>query len=408
MRLTALGVQRLKKPGKYNDGRGLYLRVADEHRRTWVFRYSFGGKERFMGLGRFGDVSLAEARDLAQAARRLLARGKDPIQARQAERAALAAHSAAQVAFADAAEQYIAAHEAGWRNAKHRDQWRATLATYVLPRIGSVSVAAIDKAMVHEVLTPIWTRIPETAARIRSRIESVLDYSIARGWREGPNPAIWRGNLRALLPATRKLRMVRHHAALPWREAPAFMAALRNEAGIAARALEFAILTAARSGEVRGARCDEIDLANATWTIPAPRMKGARIHRVPLSAPALELLATLSPAKADRDPRALVFPAPRSGERLGVPPLLIVVRRLGAGLTVHGFRSTFRDWCSETDRPDAAAEAALAHAVANKTVAAYARSDLFEPRRQLMDAWADFLGRAPAEVVSLAGRRDAR
>jgi integrase len=256
------------------------------------------------------------------------------------------------------------------------------------------------------VLQVLWSQKPETASRVRARIEAVLHYAIVHGWRSGPNPAIWHGNLKLMLPPEAKLQPVKHLAALPWRAAPAFMAELRQQSGTPARALEFAILTAGRSGEVRGARWDEVDAERATWTIPAARMKAARAHRVPLSDAALAIL--IEQAKL-RNATGLIFYGPRSGKPLQVPPLLAVLERMGHdGLTMHGFRSTFRDWCADTGKPADVAEAALAHVIGSRTVAAYARTDLFDPRRKLMAEWAEFLGRSPAVVVPMPEQRARR
>jgi integrase len=386
-------------PGKHNDGHGLILHVVTADRRSWMLRYTRAGKERVMGLGSAAVVSLDEARERALDARKLLAQGIDPIDARHAAQAAAQAQQAARVSFAEAAALYIAGHEAGWRNPKHRQQWRNTLTSYAEPVIGAVPVADIDANMVLRTLLPIWTTKPETASRVRSRIECVLDYATARGWRTGTNPAIWRGNLKLMLPATAKVRTVKHHAALDWREMPAFMAQLRARDGRGAKALAFAILTAARSGEVRGARWTEIDLDRAIWTVPAARMKGGREHRVPLTDPALAILT----AQAEwRDDSGLVFHGHRPGTPMSDMTLTAVLRRMGRGdLTAHGFRSSFRDWCADAGQPADIAEAALAHAIGDKTVAAYHRTDLFDPRRKLMADWSTYLDRPSADVVAL-------
>jgi integrase len=397
--LTAKKVRGLTAPGKYSDGHGLILHVITTERRNWIYRYMRAGKDRSMGLGSAALVSLEEARQKAHEARKLLAEGVDPIDARQAAQAAAEAAQAARVSFAEAAAMFIAGHEAGWRNPKHRQQWRNTLDTYAAPVIGAIPVTDIDPNMVLRVLQPIWTTKPETASRVRSRIEQVLDYCTARGWRTGTNPAIWRGNLKLMLPATAKVRAVKHHAALDWRLAPAFVAALRERDGMGALALEFAILTAARSGEVRGARWSEIDLDRAIWTLPAARMKGGREHRVPLTESALAILT----AQAEvRDDSGLIFHGHRHGTPMSDMTLTAVLRRMGRGdLTAHGFRSTFRDWCADNGKSADIAEAALAHAIGDKTVAAYHRTDLFDPRRKLMADWAAYLAKPEAEVVTL-------
>jgi integrase len=389
-----MDVRRLK-PGRYGDGWGLYLDVISKDRRNWLFRFARGGKERWMGLGSAKDVSLAEAREAAGEARKLSKAGIDPIEHRNGK---VQAQAAATVTFAEAARLYIEAHESAWRSGKHGQQWRNTLATYAAA-LGGLSVADIDVNAVLRTLQPVWNAKPETASRVRSRIELVIDYSIARGWRSAPNPATWRG-LKMLLPRKPKLQRVQHHAALDWREAPAFMGELRERGGMGARALEFAILTAARSGEVRAMQWAEVDLERAVWSIPGSRMKAGREHRVPLSPPALAILH--GQAKL-QDGGGIVF----AGLRFGVPmsdmTISAPLRALGRGdLTVHGFRSTFRDWAAEaTDCPNHVVEQALAHTIGNAVERAYRRTDLFDKRRQLMEDWAAFLARPPAKVVPL-------
>ena len=303
------------------------------------------------------------------------------------------------------ADAYIAAHEASWRNAKHRQQWRNTLDTYADPILGKLPVAQVEVGDVMRVLEPLWREKTETASRLRGRIESVLDYATARGWRSGENPARWRGHLDNLLPARSKVAKVEHHAALPWREIGAFMAALAEEEGVSALALRFAILTAARTGEVIGARWSEIDMQAAVWTVPADRMKAAREHRVPLSDAALDVLREVAKLRTEPEADGFVFPGGKAGKPLSSMALLMLLRRMERGdLTAHGFRSTFRDWCAEaTNYPREVAEAALAHTLRDKTEAAYQRGDLMEKRRRLMAEWATFCARpAPAgEVVPL-------
>jgi integrase len=368
------------------------------------------GKTRWMGLGAYPDVGLADARDAAAKARDLTKNpdGRiDPIQAKQdaaeakvrakAEDAARAKaeEQAALRTFRNAATAYIAAHEAGWRNAKHHQQWGNTLATYAHPTIGDLSVAVLNTDHVLGVLEPIWREKPETAGRVRGRIECILDYAKVRGWRVGENPARWRGHLDHLLPAHAKIAKVEHHAALPWRGVNAFMVALDSHEAVAARALRFAILTAARTGEVIGATWGEISLdgpEGALWTIPASRMKGGREHRVPLSGAALAVLRDVAPLRAHDGPDAPVFPGQRPDKPLSNMALLMLLRRMERDdLTAHGFRSTFRDWCGEaTNHQREIAEAALAHALGDKTEAAYQRGDLLEKRRRVMDDWAAF------------------
>ena len=281
-KLNTAKLRTLTKPGTYGDGAGLYLQVRGPERRSWLFRFKAAGRGHLMGLGVFPDVSLAEARDAAATARKQVRQGVNPIDQRRATRAAVAA-SAGLNTFAEVADAYIAAHAASWRNAKHRQQWRNTLDTYARPVLGNLGVAVVDTGAVMRVLEPIWREKPETASRLRGRIESVLDYATARGWRTGDNPARWRGHMDNLLPSRAKIARVEHHAALPWREIGGFMTALAKQEGVAALALRFAILTAARTGEVIGARWSEIDMQTAVWTVPAERMKAGRDHRVPLS-----------------------------------------------------------------------------------------------------------------------------
>ncbi|HEX4261459.1 MAG TPA: integrase arm-type DNA-binding domain-containing protein, partial [Acetobacteraceae bacterium] len=343
-RLTALKVRSLTKPGRFGDGGGLWLQVRDEQRRSWLFRYVWHASARNMGLGTVSDVTLAEAREAALAARKLLRDGIDPLARREAERAARAAEAGVPT-FRQATAIYIGAHEKRWANAKHRYQWRATLEQYAFPEIGDRRVSEVDSDAVLRLLQPIWHDKHETASRLRGRIELVLDYAKARRWRTGDNPAAWRANLKPLLATPKKA--VQHHPALAWREIGAFMAAVRSEEGAAARALEFTILTAARTGETLGACWPEIDLANAVWIVPAERMKRRREHRVPLSAAALALLRGMAAVRADAD--GYVFAGLRKGKSLSNMAMSMLLRRMGrAELTVHGFRSTFRDWTAET------------------------------------------------------------
>jgi integrase len=351
-----------------------------------------------MGLGAYPDVSLADARRKAEEARRVLAGGVDPIAAARAAAAAAGGIPS----FREAAERYIAAHEDGWRNPKHRQQWKNTLTTYAYPRLGGMSVADIAVGDVLRVLEPIWKAKPETATRLRGRIEAVIDWAIARDYRTAENPARWRGRLQQLLPAKSKIRRVEHHAALPWREAPAFLAALREREGPAAACFEFAILTAARSGEARGATWAEIDLNAATWTVPGVRMKAGREHRVPLSDAAVAVLERMLAAhraqhgaKAKPAPEAFVFPGGRDGKPLSENAVMALLARMKRDdITMHGFRSTFRDWAAEaTAYPREVAEAALAHVNKDRVEAAYLRGDHLEKRRRLMADWAEYCAR---------------
>jgi integrase len=394
-KLAANVTRTARKAGKYSDGGGLELVVVTAERRSWRFRYMVKGKAREMSLGSADAVTLAQARDKAADARRLLAQGIDPLDQRQTERAG--DEPVHVVTFAEAASQFIAGNEAGWRNPKHRQQWRSTIATYAAPIIGALPVGDVTTSHVMAVLEPIWLVKPETASRLRGRIEVVLNYSRVRGWRDGPNPAMWRGWLQMSLPARRKVKAVEHHAALPWQAMPAFMKELRQREGAGARCLEFAILAAARSGESRGALWSEIDLSNALWTLPAARMKGGRVHRVPLPEPALTVLKAAAEVR-DGD-AGYVFPGQRDKRPLSDMSLLAVLKRMGHGhLTAHGFRSSFRDWCAENGHAGDIAEAALAHAIGDKTEAAYRRGDMLARRRILMSDWAAFCGSAPADT----------
>ena len=438
-KLTALSVRSLKcpsnsrRPTRFGDGGGLYLQVAPGTRdgapcetKSWLFRFTLHGKAREMGLGPVGDppggVPLAEARKLAAAARASLREGRDPIAARQEHKAELrrAALEAAERTFKAAAEALVKAKSAGWKNEKHAAQWTATLEAHVFPVIGDMPVARVGTDDVLRVLRPIWERVPETASRVRQRIEAVLDAASVKGWRTGDNPARWKGHLAGELPQPRKVQRVAHRPALPWQQMGTFMAALAEREGMAALALRFVILTAARTGEVRGMRWREVDLDGKVWAVPGDRMKAGKLHRVPLSPAALAVLAEVRPLM--KGPDDLVFPGGRAGVPLSDMALSEVVRRMNEGgeegalprwrdaegraVVPHGFRSTFRDWAGET-RSDGhdVVEAALAHTIKNKAEAAYARSDLLERRRPLMDAWGEHCGRLPGEVVALAERR---
>ncbi|HEY2658327.1 MAG TPA: integrase arm-type DNA-binding domain-containing protein [Caulobacteraceae bacterium] len=405
--MAPVAVSRLSAPGLYFVGgvAGLALQVLPTGGRTWILRASIGGKRRDMGLGGFPDVTLAGAREAARNARKQIREGKDPIAEARAAASELRAARAKDKTFEECARAYITAHEQGWRNAKHAQQWRNTLSAYAYPVIGSLMVRDVDLTHVLAILEPIWTKKTETATRLRGRIEQVLDWATARGYRKGLNPARWRGHLDKLLARPSKVADIEHHAALPFAQIGAFMQRLRAAHGMGARALEFAILTAARSGEVRGATWSEIDLKEAVWTVPANRMKMGREHRAPLSAAAVKLLKAL-PRIEGSD---LVFPAPRGGS-LSDMTLTAVVRRMKVAAVPHGFRSTFRDWASEcTNYARDVAEMALAHAIGDKVEAAYRRGDLFEKRRLMMADWATFCGQAQPEgaVISMTRKRAA-
>jgi integrase len=403
-RLTAIEVEALKRRGLYPDGDGLYLRITSTGTKSWIYRYSVDGRLRDMGLGPLASVSLAKARKLAAECRRQRSDGGDPIKTRKTERAAQKLALARTTSFKECAERLIAAHEAGWRNAKHRQQWRSTLGTYAYPVLGHLPVGAVDTGLVMEVLEAIWTRKPETAGRVRGRIEAVLNWAKANGLRSGENPAAWRGHLDQLLPARSKVRRVEHHPAIPYGELPAFMQELRARDGISARALEFTILTASRTGEAMGARWEEINLEQRMWMVAADRMKSGREHRVPLARRAIAIIKEMTSIRQND----FVFPGWKLGRPLSNMALLMLLRDMRSGLTVHGFRSTFKDWCAEaTHVPNFVSEAALAHVVADKVESAYRRSDLFEKRRKLMEAWAAYCARAPASGKAVPLERQA-
>jgi integrase len=385
-RLSPLKVQKLRRKGLHADGGGLYLRVSESGTKAWMFRFGENGRLRDMGLGPLHTISLPRARELARECRELRLQGIDPIAHRRAALAARRASDAKAMTFKQCADAYIASHEAGWRNRLHRQQWGNTLEQHVHPTLGALAVAAIDTGLVLKAIEPIWKTIPETASRVRGRIESILDWAKARGYRTGENPARWRGHLDHLLPPRAKVARVKHHAALPYAEIGTFMAKLRQDSSAGARTLEFTILAAARTGEVLGATWDEIDMGSMVWTIPGERMKGGREHRVPLSDAALVLLRQMRGVRIND----FVFPGLRG--KLSHKTMQLVLRRMGRErLTVHGFRSSFRDWAAErTSFPREVAEMALAHAVGSDVERAYQRGDLFDKRRKLMAAWAEF------------------
>jgi integrase len=422
-RLTALAVERAKnKPGMHPDGGGLYLQVT-ANGASWVYRFMLNGRAREMGLGPLSLFGLKDARAKALDARRLRHSGTDPIEARKAERLAGRLLEAKTITFRECADAYIKAHRAGWRNAKHASQWEATLATYAAPIIGTLPVQAIDTSLVTKVLEQVvqtgsdrssrsactlWGAKSETASRLRGRIEAILDWAKVRGYRDGENPARWRGHLDKLLPAKAKVRKVKHHAALPYDKLPAFMDALGDVEGIAARALEFAILTAARTGEVIGSRWSEVKWPEKIWTIPADRMKAAKEHRVPLPARALEILSDMKGLCANGQEKIedFIFPGAKTGKSLSNMAMDMLLRRMNSDVTVHGFRSTFRDWASErTDFPNEVIEMALAHTISSKVEAAYRRSDLYDKRRKLMEAWASYCATPRAGRVVVFERK---
>lgn len=402
-RLSAKTVEKTKEPGYHCDGGGLYLQVSSTLSKSWIFHYARHGKSHEMGLGSERDVSLAEARAKAAEARGQLASGIDPLGAREDHKAQERLQKAGTITFAESAKKYIDAHKAGWRNDKHAGQWQNTLDTYAGPVIGELAVKDVDTALVLRILEPIWARKPETARRVRGRLERILDYARVRGYRSGENPARWRGHLDKLLPAALNQKSREHHAALSYDELPAFMKQLRQQPGTAARALEFLVLTAARTGEAIGCEPEkEIDLTKSVWTIPADRMKGGREHRVPLSPAAVKVIKV-------QPEGTYLFSGGKEGAPLSNMAMLQLLKRMGRDdLTVHGFRSTFRDWAAEcTSYPGEVCEMALAHAISDKAEAAYRRGDLFEKRRQLMLDWAKYCDTPKGEVVPIARKRTA-
>ena len=392
-RLTVAAVAKLVKrraPGMYPDGDGLCLAISPAGVTSWSYRFMIDGRAREMGLGPLRDVSLEQARQLAYQARQLKRQGIDPIEARRAKQLDIAVATAKTMSFEACAKGYIAAHRAGWKNAKHAQQWLSSLETYVYPVFGKLPVDAIDVGLVLKVLEPIWHAKTETAARLRGRIEAVLDWATAREYRsrDVPNPARWKAHLENLLAPKSKVAPTKNHAALDYRELPAFMAELRRHHGHGFRALDFAILTVTRTKDTRGAVWSEFDLGARMWTVPAARMKGGRVHKVPLSDAALAILER----QAGYRQGDFVFPGATLGRPLGTNALLQALQRLGrSDLTAHGFRSSFTDWCAESTAFSAEVrEMALAHKIPNKVEAAYRRGDLFAKRRQLMAAWAQF------------------
>jgi integrase len=387
-KLSAKLVENLSSPGYYGDGDGLWLQIAKGGSKSWIFRFTIACKAREMGLGGLNAVSLSIARERAGQCRLLLSEGRDPIVERNAARTSDALRTSRLKTFDQCAAAYISAHRASWKNPKHIAQWESTLANYASPVFGALPVSDVDTDLVVKVLRPIWNVKTETAVRLRGRIESILDWATVSKYRSGDNPARWRGHLENLLADPNKIAPVVNFPALPWREIAAFMQDLRAREGVAARAVEFAILTACRSGEVRGAAWAEIDLAEKVWTVPAARMKAGKEHRVPLSTQVMALLEQM--------PRngAFVFPGRDKDSILSDMSLTAVLRRMRRGdITVHGFRSTFRDWCAEVVGNAFAREVcehALAHSLPSKVEAAYRRGDLFDKRVPLMQAWADY------------------
>jgi integrase len=405
-RLSAFKVEKAKKAGMYCDGGGLYLRVADGGSKQWIYRYVTNGRPRDMGIGPVHVLTLAEAREKARDAAKLRLEGIDPIAAKHTQRAAAAVAAASAMTFRQCAEGFIKDNEASWSNHKHRLEWQRSLAKYAFPVLGNLPVAAIDTPLVLKVVKPLWQRVPETASRVRGRIENVLGWATVHHYRNGDNPARWQGHMEHALPTVMKGE---HFAAMPYAEVSAFMTKLREQTSVPARCLEFAVLTAARLGEALHATWDEINLDSGIWTVPASRMKGGKEHRVPLSRAALAVLKDMQATRQSD----YVFPGAHEGKAIGKNmPLRLLNEITGTGATVHGFRSSFRDWAAErTSFPREVAEMALAHAIPDAVEAAYRRGDLFEKRRKLMDAWAAYSAKVETDagkVVALARARTPR
>ena len=387
--LSPLSISRLKEPGLWAVGgvAGLYLHVNDRGARSWILRVVVGDKRRDMGLGGYPDIGVADARQKAREARLKIEQGIDPILLRKQAKSELMALQATDKTFEQAAGEYIKIHADSWSNDKHRKQWERTLAAYAFPVVGKLSLRHIRQEHILKILEPIWTTKTETATRVRGRIESILDWAKVKGLRTGENPAAWKGHLDHMLPAPTRLKNVEHLAAVPVREMPGFMVKLRQASGTAAQALEFLILTAARSGEVRGITWQEVSLEDALWIVPAERMKMKKEHRVPLSDRAMSILK--SQPRIDENP--LVFPAPR-GSQMSDATMSAVLKRMGVDATVHGFRSSFRDWCGDyTNYPRDLAEQCLAHGADDPVEAAYRRGDALERRREIMNEWSKFV-----------------
>lgn len=391
--LTALKIKQKLKPGLYSDGLGLYLQVRSDTSKSWIFRYRANGKLRDMGLGPLHSLSLAEAREKAAACRSMRLNGLDPIEERRKKKQSETADAAPVITFAQCAEAYIAAHRASWKNGKHAEQWSSTLKTYAYPVFRDTPVSAINKDLVYKVLQPIWNTKNETASRLRGRIERVMAWAGAMGYRSGDNPALWKGHLEFLLAKRSSVAPIVHHAAMPINDTPAFIGLLQRQETVTAYAFEFCILTATRTSETIGMRWDEIDDNGTMWTIPGERMKAGRDHRVPLSDRAQAIIAKMKKIHISD----FVFPGRVADRPLSTMAFLELLRRLGCtDITAHGFRSTFRDWAAErTDFPNEVVEMALAHTISNKVEAAYRRGDLFEKRRALAQTWADFCASLP-------------
>lgn len=384
-RLSALQVGRIKEPGVYPDGNGLYLQVTEHGTKSWIHRYTLAGKARWMGLGSLEFVSLSEARTLTVANRKLLHEGIDPIDSRKAHKRVMVYQRAEDTTFATCATRYIEAHRSGWKNPKHVMQWGNTLVTYANPTIGKISVDQITVAMIEDILRPIWIKKPETADRVRGRIEKILGWAKVQGYRDGDNPAAWKENLDHILPR-RNQRIIKHHKALPYSEVEVFWKGLDTKTGYGVEALRILVLTATRTREAIGAEWKEFDLKRKIWTIPAERMKTKKLHRIPLSIKTVELLQNMQRLHQAK----FVFPGMKVGRHMTGEAMLKCLE--GRPITLHGFRSTFRDWADEqTDYPRDIIESALAHDFKTDVEAAYRRGDQLEKRRPLMEDWARFV-----------------
>ncbi len=398
-RLTDVKVKKLTAPGWYPDGGGLYLQVSPTSTKSWVYRYSTDGKERRQGLGSYPLISLSDARDATHQCALLRKQGTDPIEHHREIKATNKAKEAKGILFEECCEAYIDAHKSSWKNRKHESQWRNTMKTYAYPTLEDIAAKDVDITLVMKVLEPIWYIKTETASRVRQRIEAILDWASARGYREKENPARWRGHLEKLLPKRAKVQKVKHHAAMNYQELPEFYQSLRKINTVTAKALAFTILTATRSGETRNANWAEID--KDLWSIPEERMKAERLHRVPLCDESRKILEEM---ESYRRKDGLIFPGLQGGRPISEASLMKLVKAKNSKPTIHGMRSSFRDWCAEqTNYPREVAEAALAHSLKDKTEEAYFRSDLFEKRRKLMDAWADYClnEKSEAEVIPI-------
>ena len=393
-KLTALQIKNAK-PGMLHDGGGLYLQVSKAGSKSWIYRYFSDGKSHDHGLGSFKVLTLAEAREAALQCRKLRAQGLDPIREKKKLRVATRLEDAKSITFKDCVEQYLKAHASAWKDNRHTWKWERSLELYAYPTLGDLPVGEIDIDYVFRAIDPIWGDKNETASRVRGRIEQVLDWARVRGYREGDNPARWQGNLAHLLPARDKIKKKQHLKSLPYAELPKFWKALSKRSTNAAAMLRYTILTAARTGDTRFATWGEVDLKNKIWTIPGERMKAGKEHRVPLSPQAIQILEKLSKQRPtdNQSSRDLVFPGPKQGKPHSENAMLNVLDQMGykGKVTVHGYRSTFKVWCSEqTDYPNDISEMALAHTISNAVEAAYKRTDLLDKRRSLMDEWAGY------------------